>query len=31
MKIVLCEIGGDEFSPFSDLIYLAKKAIGLKD
>ena len=31
MKIVLCEIGGDEFSPFSDSIYLAKKAIGLID
>ena len=31
MKIVLCEIGGDEFSPFPDSIYLAKKAIGLKD
>jgi len=31
MKIVLCEISGDEFSPFPDLIYLAKKAIGIKD
>ena len=31
MKIVLYEIGGDEFSPFPDSIYLAKKAIGLKD
>ena len=31
MKIVLCKIGSNEFSPFSDLIYLAKKALGLKD
>ena len=31
IKIVLCEIGGDEFSPFPDSIYLAKKVIGLKD
>ena len=31
MKIVLCEISGNEFSPFPDSIYLAKKAIGLKD
>src|SRR6266536_5533460 len=31
MKLVLIEIGGDNFRDFPDLIYLAKKTLGLKD
>src|SRR6266498_663195 len=31
MKLVLIEIGGDNFRDFLNLIYLAKKTLGLKD
>src|SRR6266498_2221941 len=31
MKLVLIEIGGDNFRDFPDSIYLAKKTLGLKD
>src|SRR4051812_30207642 len=31
MKLVLTEIGGDEFRNFPNLIYLTKKALGLND
>jgi hypothetical protein len=31
MKLVLSEIGGDDFKDFPDSIYLAKQALGLKD
>ena len=31
MKIVLCEIGGNKYSSFSDSIYMTKKSLGLKD
>src|SRR6266542_1636898 len=31
MKLVLIEIGGDNFRDFLDLIYLAKKTLKLKD
>ncbi|GET57053.1 hypothetical protein GLOIN_2v1480991 [Rhizophagus irregularis DAOM 181602=DAOM 197198] len=31
MKIVLNEIGGENFRTFPDSLYLAKKVLGLKD
>jgi hypothetical protein len=31
MKLVLTEIGGDEFRNFLNSIYLTKKALGLND
>jgi len=31
MKLVLTEIGGDDFRTFLDLIYLTKKALGLEN
>jgi len=31
MKLVLIEIGGNNFRDFSDLIYLTKKTLRLKD
>ena len=31
MKLVLNEIGGDDFSTFSDLLYMARNKLGLKD
>ena len=31
MKLVLTEIGGNDFSEFPDSLYLARKVLGLKD
>ena len=31
MKLVLIEIGGDDFKNFPNSIYLTRKALGLKD
>ena len=31
MKLVLIEIGGDDFKTFPDSIYLTKKVLGLED